>query len=189
MKIVRNIILAILAVLVVVLGLGAIFAPKQIEFRVETEIDAPAEVVWQILAHEFGDIADWSETVSESRVLTADEVPAELVADPDAPFPARETVAGPGARVIEVLTEYSEEEMVFTFEGTNLPFILAFAKDKQSVTSISADKSLVAFEVTMEPPAYLRVLNPVLESRFATAFKGVQEELKVYAETGQPLTQ
>lgn len=185
MKKFRRILLGILVVLIVAVGVSYLFAPDVIEIHLETEIDAPAEEVWQILAHQFGDIADWSATVNESRSLTMDEIPDGFDAVPNAPAPARATVAGPGISLTEVITMYSEEAMELTFEGTNLPpLVFEYAKDTQRVIPVSANQSLLTFDVSVKTRGIFKAVNPLLARRFAASFGTVQQELKVYAETG-----
>ena len=63
------------------------------QVHIETEINAPAEKVWQILAHQFADMADWTTTLSESRVVDSSELPKGLKIASNAPVPARETTS------------------------------------------------------------------------------------------------
>ena len=62
------------------------------ELRIETEINAPADEVWEILAHQSDDVADWTATVSESRAVDAGKYD-EIKAASTAPVPARETTS------------------------------------------------------------------------------------------------
>lgn len=154
------------------------------QVRIETEINAPAETVWNILAHQFGNIADWSPIVKESHVIDATEVPAGYVTAPNAPVPGRSTTTKV-ATLKEIITAYHEEKMELTFQGAGLPPIFSFADDKQSVLAIGPDKCVVAFDIRMEPRGPFKLLNPVLKRRFTSTMGGVQRDLKRFAENGK----
>ena len=61
------------------------------QVHIETEINAPADRVWGILAHQFADMADWTTTLSESRVVDVSELSGGIKIAHNAPVPARET--------------------------------------------------------------------------------------------------
>ena len=148
----------------------------------ETEIDAPAPVVWEILAHEFADIANWSSIVDRSRPITVDEIEAELVPHPMAPVPGRETVS----KVLtarEVLVDYSDRDMALTFEADGLPRVMKRAVDRQSVASIGDGRSKVSFEIDIDVAAPLRPFAPLMKRRMASSFGTVQSELRAAAES------
>lgn len=152
--------------------------------HIETDIDAPAETVWKILAHQFGDMADWTTTLSESRVIGASEIPSGIIPDPKAPVPARETTSS-FAKAIEVITDYSEEGMQLTFEAANLPIMLSSAKNRQRVVQKGADKSTVVFDINLELRGIFKLIGPVLKRRFGSTMGRVQGELKAYVENNQ----
>ncbi|MCP4608973.1 MAG: hypothetical protein GY845_09700 [Planctomycetes bacterium] len=39
------------------------------ELQITQEINAPAEKVWEILAHQFAEISEWSPRIESSRVI------------------------------------------------------------------------------------------------------------------------
>ncbi len=153
------------------------------ELHIETEINAPAEKVWEILAHQFAEIGEWSSTVKESRELSAGEIPSRFIPASNAPALGRETIAGPGVKLKEVITEYSEEKMELTFEGIDLPpLVFNSGKDTQSVISKGSNKCLLTFDVDMQPRGIFKVINPLLKRRMGSTFGAIQKELKVHAE-------
>ena len=154
------------------------------QVHIETEINAPAEKVWQILAHQFADMADWTSTLSESRVIEGDEMPAGLKVATNAPIPARETVSS-FATAIEVISDYSEEEIQFTFHAANLPAILSEASNTQRVTPKGEDQCLLTFDMNLVLNGIFKIMSPLLSRRFQKTMGGVQRELKLYAETGK----
>ena len=154
------------------------------ELHLETEINAPAEKVWEILAHQFGDMADWTETLSESRVVDAGQYP-DIKAAPTAPVPARETTSS-FAKAVEIITEYSEDNMQLTFEAVGLPPFMSSARNTQRVISKGANKSVITFDFRIGLKHIFNLMSPILKSRFSKTMSGVQRELKHYAETGKP---
>ena len=148
---------------------------------IETEINARADKVWQILAHQFGDMADWTATLSESRALSVNEIPATLTPAPTAPVPARETTSKV-IKAIEVITEYSEENRTLTFNAAGLPPMMASARNTQMVVSKGDNKSLVSFDIHIELKSIFKLITPILKRRFGAAMGGVQQDLKAYAE-------
>lgn len=154
------------------------------DVHIETEIDAPASTVWNILAHQFTEMAAWTETLSESRTLAASEIPTSFKPAPDAPSPARETTSS-FAKAIEIIVEYSEEDMRLRFDTANLPFILKSASNTQSVVSLGENKSKVMWDLAIEMRGIFKIMGPLMSNRFQKSFGGIQQELKYYAETGK----
>ena len=154
------------------------------ELHIETEIDAPATKVWKILAHQFGDIADWTATVKASRVVNADNYP-EFIAASTAPVSARETITS-FATAVEIITDYSEEKMQLTFDAVGLPPFMSTAQNTQRVIAKGPEKSVVSFDFNIGLKHIFNVMTPLLKSRFHKTMGGLQHELKQYAETGTP---
>ena len=153
------------------------------ELHIETEINAPADKVWQILAHQFGDMADWTTTLSESRVVDASDYP-NFKAAPTAPVPARETTSS-FAKAVEIITEYDEEKKQLTFDAVGLPPFMSSARNTQRVIAKGPNKSVVSFDFRIGLKHIFNLMSPLLKSRFGKTMGGVQRELKVYAETGR----
>lgn len=154
------------------------------QVHIETEINAPAEKVWQILAHQFADMAEWTSTLSESRIVDVSELPQGLKIAPNAPVPARETTSS-FAKAIEVISDYSEEKMELTFEAANLPAILSTAANTQRVIPHGENKSMITFDMDIGLRGIFKLMRPILSRRFQKTMSSVQRELKVFAETGQ----
>ena len=156
------------------------------QVHIETEINTPAKKVWEILAHQFGDMAIWTATLSESRTIAANEIPDGFKPAPTAPVPARETTSKV-VKAKEIITKYSEDKMTLTFEAADLPPIMASAKNTQRVIPKGSNKCLVSFDIRVESRSIFKLMNPILKHRFGSTMSGVQQELKVYAETGKPV--
>ena len=188
MKTVLKIFGYVIGAIVLLLTGGMIFGPEAAIVHIETEIDAPAEAVWAVLAHDFAAMDEWSAVVQEAREIDASEVPDGLVYAPHAPVVGRVTTS-PVLTAYEVIVEYDEENMMLRFETGNLPAFLAYADDRQTVVSKGPNKSVVVFDVRLELAPYLRLFNPLFGSRFKSSMLGVQNELKHFVETGTPLQQ
>lgn len=154
------------------------------DVHIQTEINAPAGKVWEILAHHFADIAIWSSTVSASHAVEAADLPQNYRADPDAPVAGRSTTT-PLATMIEVITRYSEANRELTFAAAGLPSLLAEARDTQRVIAQSPDRCIVTFDIHVESRGIFKLFNPIVQRRFKTMMTVVQQDLKRYAETGQ----
>lgn len=153
------------------------------ELRIETEINAPAEKVWGILAHQFDDVADWTATVSESRAADAAKYD-EFKAASTAPVPARETTSS-FAKLVEIITEYSEERMQLTFETVGLPPFMSSARNTQHVLAQGPEKSVISFDINIGLKHIFNIMTPFLKRRFTKTMGGVQNDLKFFAETGK----
>ena len=173
----------ILGLIVLILIGGMIFGPEAAIVHIETEIDAPAEEVWAVLAHDFADIEEWTETVSESRAIDASELPDGLVPAENAPVIGRVTTS-PVLTAYEIIVDYDEDAMMLKFEAGNLPALLSYADDRQTVVAKGENKSVVMFDARLELAPYLRLLNPVFGSRFEATMADLQQELKLYVESG-----
>ena len=154
------------------------------DVHIEREINAPAEKVWEILAHQFGNMANWTATLSESRAVDASQYP-EFKAASTAPVPARETTSS-FAQAIEIITEYSEEEMQLTFDAVGLPPFMSSARNTQRVVAQGPDKSVISFDFRIGLKHVFNIMSPLVKRRFGKTMGGVQRELKFYAETGEP---
>ena len=184
MRTIGKVLLGILAVLILVVGGIFIFGPDTIDVHIETEINAPADEVWKVLAHQFSEINQWSATVEKSWAVDASDVPAGFEVAPDAPVAGRVTIS-PVLEATEILTMYSDENKEFTFRAAGLPFFVNLIQNTQRVVPIDDENSMITFDVHMEPSGIFKVINPILASRFGGTFGQVQQDLKVYVESGQ----
>lgn len=154
--------------------------------HVETDINAPAEQVWDVLAHRFETIDEWSSTVESSSAVVADELPAGLHPDPRAPVAARQTTSA-FATLREVLTAFDDEGMQFTFAALDLPFFMDHAINTTRVESTGSGSSRVVFDVRMRLRGPFALFGGLMRSRFGRAMRAVQDDLKGFVEQGARL--
>lgn len=154
------------------------------QIQLKQEINASAEKVWDILAHQFAEIADWAPNIESSRVLDINEVPGQFKVAESAPIPGRVT-PNPLGDVTEVLTEYSEENKTFKFEVAGPAPIFSYSANRTKVTDQGRDKCLVTFDLHLEPNGIFRLFSPILKRRFQTSKfgpAGMIKDLKDYVE-------
>ncbi len=157
-----------------------------IKVYIETEINASADHVWEILGKQYADIYKWSNFVDTSYSIAAEDLPEGYTALPNAPVPARITAAGKkGTKVTEVLTIYNDETRELKFYGEGLPGFIKFSSDHQRVESLGDNKCKVSFSIEMKLKGPLVLLKGLVKKRFFKVMTSIQNELKVYAETGE----
>lgn len=148
---------------------------------VETSIDAPTDVVWDVVAHRFADIAQWLSDIESSRVVQHHEL-AGMVPAPEAPVAGRVTVS----RVLtatEVLTEYSEEGRRFTFEATGLPkWVVPSMQSTTTVAERQGGGSVLRMHVQIDFSWFFRPLAFVMKRRMTALYGRFGTELKAYVE-------
>lgn len=146
------------------------------EIVVETEIDAPPGAVWEIVAHRFAQIAEWSSDVDSSRMAETHEL-AGMVPAASAPIAGRVT----NSRVVtatEVLTAFSEERRAFTFEAVGLPKLVV--PHMQSTTTVSDDQSggtILRMHLQMRFSLLFRPLGFVMKRRMTALYERLGSDL------------
>jgi hypothetical protein len=147
-------------------------------------INAPAQKVWRVLAHEFGNIGQYASAIPVSQAVT------------DIPAPEGAEVAGrvcstavPGfAAVREQFTYYDEQAMRFGYQATDgRPWFIKHAENHWVVRSLGPNTSVVEaqaeLEVSLLPGVFLAPLLKRLMRRTGVQFS---EELKYFVEHDQP---
>src|SRR2546426_7885344 len=147
-------------------------------------INAPAEKVWRVLAHGFGNIGQWASAIPQSRAVT------------DLPAPAGAEVgervcstAVPGfGDVQEQFMYYEEQAMRFGYQATEgRPSFLKHAENHWVVRprgpSTSVVEARAEIEVSLFPGWFLA---PLMKLQMRRAGVQLFEELKYYVEHGQP---
>lgn len=141
-------------------------------------VNATADDVWEIVAHRFERVGEWSSAVVSSGP------------NPDAATPEGALVGGrvcdvPGIGDLkETFTAYSEEKKRFTFVVTGMPSFITLAQNTVEVRAISGGRSEVSLNIQMETNAIGKVMGPMFRIRLKSTLDGFLTELKDYAETG-----
>ena len=129
------------------------------QLHLETEIAAPAQRVWEVLAHNFASIDQWASVVDKCRPMDRGEVPDGWTVAPGVPVPGRVTTTK-FATAKEVLVEYSEADREFTFDTADLPRILKMAKNHSKVSEVGPNQSVVSFDIEIVPTGPARLFAP-----------------------------
>lgn len=142
-------------------------------------IGRDADQVWEIVAHRFAEVGEWSSAVTFSGN------------NPRAPIPDGASVGGrvcsvPGiGELEETFIAYSEEGKQFTFAATGLPSYISLAQNTVTVRPTANGSSEVSLDIHMETTAIGRVMGPMFKIRLRNTLNTYLAELKAYAESGQ----
>ncbi|MEM9651054.1 MAG: SRPBCC family protein [Actinomycetota bacterium] len=148
--------------------------------RLEQPMNAPADLVWRTLGMEFAEIDRWSTFVRTSRPIDRSEVPIDSHVAPSAPVPGRETRTR--AKLIEVITAYSDTDRSLTFAGVGLPRVVRRATDTQTVHTDGPHRCIVSFEIDFDLVGPLRVFDPIIRRRMTRQFTEVLDDLRRHTE-------
>jgi hypothetical protein len=156
----------------------------QIQLNDHITINASAEKVWRVLAHEFGSIGQYASAILASQAVT------------DIPAPDGAEVAGrmcatavPGFDAVrEQFTYYDERAMRFGYQATEgRPWFIKHAENHWVVRSLGPQTSVVEsraeLELSLFPGVFLAPLLKLLMGRVGAQFS---EELKYFVEHDQP---
>ena len=148
------------------------------------QINAPADRVWDVLAHQFYDADKWASSISHSAPHEAGP------ATGDSPLAqngrACETSLGPFRETIQDYDERARR-IGYSAEGDKMPFFVKHLQNNWAVTPTGAGHSRVdmALEARLLP-VFAQLMGPVLKRQFAKVAGEATEELKHYVETGRP---
>jgi hypothetical protein len=149
----------------------------------ERVIEAPADRVWNIIAHQFAHIGEWATAIPASRPIT------ETVGDTDAPVAGR--VCDTGLRIFpqvrETIVSYDESRRTFTYVGAGLPAFVSEACNRWHVEPVDDHRSRVRLDATVETRGIVGRLL-ALPFRLWAAHAGTKmlDDLRHYVEHGRP---
>jgi hypothetical protein len=150
----------------------------------QISINASANAVWRLLAHDFANIGAWASAIPSSK------------ANADLPVPEGAEVGGPVCStavpcfgdVEESMTSYDEPSMRFAYQATKgRPWFLKHAENYWSLRSLGLHTSLVETRAEIDIntfPGFL--LAPLLKYQMGRIGARTLEELKYYDEHDQP---
>jgi hypothetical protein len=148
------------------------------KFQMSKVIEAPVDQVWQVVAHEFGDVGKWSSAVAASR-------PSDGAGPDDAPVSGR-VCATPGfGDLDETITNYSEKNRELTFEVHGMPSFVTLARNHTTVRPAGAGRSEVSLTVTMETNTIGKVMGPMFAIKVKSTISTFLDELADLIENGE----
>ena len=147
-------------------------------------INAPAERVWDVLAHQFHDAAAWASAISHSGPRDAGPLAG------DAPFAqngrACQTSLGPFRETIQHYDE-TARTYGYTAEGDKMPFFVKSLQNNWTVRPNGPNRSTVVMEMEARLlPVFAQLMGPIMKRQFDTVLTETTDDLKVYIETGRP---
>ena len=148
------------------------------QFQKSIEVDVDAERLWDIVAHDFDRVGEWSSAVQSSGV------------NPDATVPEGATVGG---RVCatdfgdlkETFTAYDEADRTFTFQVTGMPSFITLAQNTVEVRPLGSERSSVSLNIRMETNTVGKVMGPMFAIKLKNTLDSFLTELKAFAERGE----
>lgn len=149
------------------------------QFVKTIEINADVDRTWEVLAHDFDRVGEWSSAVASSR-------PNQRVAAPEGAAVGGRVCATPGfGDLEETFTQYSEADKEFTFQATGLPSFVTLAQNHVTVSPLDADRSNVTLEITMNTTAAGKLTGPMFAVKLKSTLNSFLTELKNYVERGE----
>jgi hypothetical protein len=149
------------------------------EFKKNLNINATADRVWGVVAHDFDRVGMWSSGVASSGPNIAAHVP-------DGATVGGRICATPGfGDLKETFTEYSEENKQFTFVVSGMPSFITLAQSTVQVQATGLESASVSLHIEMETNALGRVMGPMFAIKLKTTLNTFLDELKVYIENDE----
>jgi carbon monoxide dehydrogenase subunit G len=149
------------------------------QFTKSKIINAPTDRVWQVVAHEFDKVGEWSSAVTASS-------PNTDASTPDGATVGGRVCATPGfGDLRETFTSYSEADNEFSFEVEGMPSFVTLARNHTTVRPAGADKSEVSLSITMETNALGKLMGPMFSIKLKSTLDKFLDELADYIERGE----
>ena len=148
-------------------------------FSKDIVINAPAEKVWDILAHKFADVGQWSRLVSQSTVNND----AQKVSNSPVGGRLCETSIG---KISEEFTAYDEEGMTFSFKGVITSKVFSNVISTNAVTAIDENTSKVTVTPNIDLKALGILMYPLIKMNLGKLIKQGLTDLKYFAENDKP---
>jgi len=149
------------------------------KFSKDIIINAPAEKVWDILAHKFADVGTWARSISHS------------VANHDLPKVNNSPVGGrlcntSIGKISEEFTAYDEEKMTFSFKGVITSKMFTNVISTNLVTPIDENTSKVTVTPGIDLTMIGTLMYPMIKMSLSKTINEVLSDLKYFAENGKP---
>ena len=148
----------------------------KIHFEREVTLNVPASKAWEILGRNYENIGDWATVIPESapRNTRTGELEGR-------------TCSSSYGDVKEIITNWNEEKMTYSYEADGLPAMFKKGGNVWSVTPLGANQSKVSMVLDMEMAAIPGLLMGwMIKPKMSKDMDGLMDDLKHYAETGTP---
>lgn len=147
-------------------------------------IGAPAETVWQVVAHRFDRIGEWATAIPSSAACA--------IAEPEVGAPVAGRVCHTDLRLVpevtEAIVEYDEAGRTLTYQAANgLPGFVTRARNRWQVTPIDQNRTQVTFAAEVRVRGLFGWLARwVLLVQVGRTGRHLLDDLKHYVEHGKP---
>jgi hypothetical protein len=155
-----------------------------LQLKRQMTINAAAQKVWHVLAHEFSNVGQFASSIPESKPVT--DIPAPDGAEVGGRVCA---TAVPGfAAVREIFTYYDEQSMRFGYEPTEgRPWFIKRAENHWAVRVLGPQTALVESRADLEVNLFLGMfLGPLAKLFMGRVSAQFFEELKYFVEHDRP---
>lgn len=146
-------------------------------------IAAPADAVWQVVAHQFDRIGEWATAITSSQPSTS------LSGGVHAPVRGRACHTGIrlAPQVEERIVGYDEAGRTLTYEAVGPPKFLKSARNRWHVEAIDGQHSRVSIRATVEPRGIIgRVMYLMLRLQLAKTVPQFLQDLEHYVRHARP---
>ncbi len=138
------------------------------------DVDAPADVVWDIVGPRFADVSAWASAVRRSQ--------------PAGDAGRACTVAATGFdSITETVVAYDDDARALTYRAASgMPSFVSEALSTWRVTPLAPRRSRVTISADLRLRGLARLLAPAVVVYFRRLGRATLDDLRVYAETGRP---
>lgn len=146
-------------------------------------VTAPADAVWEIVAHQFDRIGDWATAIPSSTATTTPPMAGAAV-----PGRICRTGLRQAPEVTETVVAYDDTDRTLTYEATaGLPAFIATARNHWRITALDSHRTQVTFTAQVTVRGVLgRLAWWMLLLQVRYTGRHLLTDLKHYVETGTP---
>ncbi|MBX2821803.1 MAG: SRPBCC family protein [Rhodothermaceae bacterium] len=147
-------------------------------------IDAPADEVWRVVAHDFHKADQWASSINRSTSVEAGPPPKSSPLD--AAGRACDTSIG---GIKEQIVHYDEAHKRFGYQakGEKMPFFVKNLVNNWQVTEQNSGSAKVDMKLNVElMPVIGTVMGPMMKLQMGKLLGEAVEELKFFIENGKP---
>jgi len=153
-----------------------------VTLETKIDIDAPADAAWEVLGERFGEIAEWTSSITVSSLNGELQVGGTRTCENSRGFGPFK----PGI-IEERLVIFDRSSMTFEYEGiSGLPGMLRKAGNHWTVQEVDEDHCVVRSEAHIELKGFIRVFAPFMRLAMKSAVRKFTEELRFRVSNGYP---
>ncbi len=147
-------------------------------------IDAPADAVWRVVAHDFHKADQWASSINQSTSREAGPTPDGCPLD-SAGRACDTSIGG----ITEQIVHYSEAQKRFGYQakGDKMPFFVKNLVNNWQVTEQGSSRAQVNMKLNVDlMPVVGTIMGPMMKLQMSKLLDEAVEELKFFIEQGKP---